>query len=326
MKVLVVTNLYPTAEMPAFGTFVYDQVRALRRAGAEVDVLLMNGKVSRWNYVWAFPRFWRRILIRRYDIIHAHYVLAGLVARAQWGHKLVLTHHGPEALGHPAWQTLMCRFLTPLCDEVIHVSEQIRRALDDEDGWVVPCGVDLDIFAPIPRDDARARLGLPLERRLVLFAGEAVRPEKRFYIVKQAIERVRQILPNADLVLLDGQSHDTVPIYMSACDALVLTSAAEGSPMVVKEAMACNLPVISVRVGDVQEIIGDTMGCALADDDPADIAARLIDVLREPRRTDGRTRIDRYRQDRTAIQILDIYEHAVRSTRRNRRRRLYQSL
>jgi glycosyltransferase involved in cell wall biosynthesis len=311
MKVLVVTNMYPTPEMPSFGTFVRDQVEALRAAGASVDVFFFNGRKSTWNYLWAFPRYWLHLLRHRYDVIHAHYVLAGVVARAQWGHRVVLTHHGPEVLGQPRWQGPVCQLMTPLFDEVIHVTEQVRRRLNDRDGWVIPCGVDLERFAPIPRDEARARLGLPLDKRLVLWAGEHWRPEKRFDLVLQTMDLVKQTLPEAELVLLTKKPHETVPWYMSACDALILTSALEGSPMVIKESMACNLPIVSVHVGDVPEVIGGTPGCALAERDPADIAARLVEVLRQPCRTDGRSRIGHLRHDSIAGRILDVYARAI---------------
>jgi glycosyltransferase involved in cell wall biosynthesis len=319
VKVLVVTNMYPTPEMPAYGTFVHDQVEALRQAGAEVDVFFFNGRKSTWNYLWAFPRYWRLLWGRRYDVIHAHYVLAGVVARAQWGHRVVLTHHGPEVLGQPRWQGPLCKLVTPLFDEVIHVTEEVRRTLRDEDGWVIPCGVDLDRFAPRPRDEARRELGLPLDQRLVLFAGDYWRPEKRFDLVERAMVLVRRELPDAELVLLTNRPHDLVPAYMNACDALVLTSDLEGSPMVIKEAMACNLPIVSVRVGDVPEIIGETPGCALAERDPADIAAQLVQVLREPRRTDGRRRIEHLRHDRIAQRVLEVYARAVQPRRRMNR-------
>lgn len=311
MKVLVVTNMYPTADMPAFGTFVYDQVQALRREGVSVDVFFVNGRVSAWNYLWGFFRFWRSLQGRRYDLIHAHYVLSGVLARAQWGRKIVLTHHGPEVLGYPRWQAWLCKLITPLCDEVIYVSEEIRQRLHDENGWVIPCGVNLDDFVPIPRDEARSRLGLPGEARLVLWAGEYWRPEKCFWLVRESMKLVHDTLPDAALVLLSKKPHDVVPIYMSACDALVLTSVAEGSPMVIKEAMACNLPIVSVRVGDVAEIVGDTRGCAVAERDPRDISAKLIDILREPFRSDGRARIAHLCHDQIAHRILDVYAHAI---------------
>jgi glycosyltransferase involved in cell wall biosynthesis len=125
------------------------------------------------------------------------------------------------------------------------------------------------------------------------------------------MELVKQTLPDAELVLLTKKPHETVPAYMSACDALILTSALEGSPMVVKESMACNLPIVSVHVGDVPEVIGGTPGCRLAERDPADLAAKLVEVLREPRRSDGRSRIGHLRHDSVAKRILDVYARAI---------------
>ena len=315
MKVLVVTNMYPTAEWPAFGTFVHDQVEALRRAGAAVDVFFVNGRASALNYLWGQIRLWLHLRREQYDLIHAHYVLSGVLARAQWGCPVVLTHHGPELLGHPRWQTWLARLVTPLFDQTIYVSEEGRQALGDDDGWVVPCGVDLDAFGPIPREEARARVGLPADRPLVLWAGEYWRPEKRFDLVEAAMEQVKAAMPDAELVLLTKKPHDVVPTYMSACDALLLTSDAEGSPMVVKEAMACNLPVVSVRVGDVPEVIGTTPGCALAERDPADIAAKVVAVLQRRQRTDGRDRMDHLRHDRIAQRLLEVYAAAVQPPR-----------
>jgi glycosyltransferase involved in cell wall biosynthesis len=296
--------------MPAFGTFVLDQVEALRQAGAEVEVFFVNGRVSKWNYLWGLLGLWRHLATNRYDLIHAHYVLSGVLARLQWGHRVVLTHHGPEVLGHPRWQSWLCKLVTPLFDQVVYVSEETRRALRDQDGWVIPCGVKLDDFHPLPREEARSRLGLPADKPLVLWAGEHWRPEKRFDLVEQAMALVKAELPEAELVLLTKKPHEVVPAYMSACDALVLTSAAEGSPMVVKEAMACNLPVVSVRVGDVPEVIGTTPGCALAERDADDVAAKLIAVLRRRQRTNGRARIGHLRHDRIARRLLDVYAAA----------------
>ena len=316
MKVLIVTNMYPTPEMPAFGTLVQDQVEALRELGVEIDLFFFNGRASRWNYLLAFPRYWRQLRRGNYDLVHAHYVLSGLVARAQWGHRLVLTHHGGEVLGQPQWQAPLCRLLTPLCDQTICVTEQMRQHLRDDDGWVIPCGVDFDRFSPAPRAEARTQLGLPQDKPLVLFAGEYWRPEKRFHLVEAAMDQVREQLPDAELVLLTGKPHAVVPAYMSACDALVLTSRVEGSPMVIKEAMASNLPIVSVHVGDVPEIIGETPGCALAAGTPQAIAAALVTILRDPQRSDGHERISRLRHDRIAQRIMAVYERAFQSRKR----------
>jgi teichuronic acid biosynthesis glycosyltransferase TuaC len=324
MNVLVVTNMHPTPAMPAFGTFVQDQVEALRAAGVAVDVFFVNGRESRWNYARAFPRLWRALATKRYDVIHAHYVLAGVLARAQWRYPVVLTHHGAEVLGHPRWQGWLSRVITPLFDEVVYVSEELRRALRDRDGWVIPCGVNFEDFRPESRVAARAALGLPTDGRLVLWAGEPWRPEKQFHLVEQAMAIVRTALPDADLIVLQKKPHAVVPTYMSACDALVLTSAAEGSPMVVKEAMACNLPVVSVPVGDVPDVVAGTEGCALTTWEPSDIAAALVGLLRGRRRTDGRARMDRYRHDHIARRLIEVYQKAAGSRGKPHARQVMQ--
>ncbi len=311
MRVLVVTNMYPSQALPSFGTFVHDQVVALRATGVEVDVLSFNGRESKWKYLSAFPRYWNTLRRNNYDLVHAHYILAGVVARAQWGHKVVLTHHGPEVLGQPAWQGPLCKVMTPLFDEVIHVTEEVRQRLHDKDGWVIPCGVDIDAFNPIDRDDARRKLALPIDKPLVLFAGDYWRPEKRFDLVEQAMAIAQRDLPDAELVLLTGKPHDVVPEYMSACDVLVLTSSLEGSPMVIKEAMACNLPIVSVAVGDVVEVISNTPGCAIVERDPTAIADKLVETLRTPCRTNGRTMIDHLRHDRIAQRVRAVYTRAL---------------
>jgi glycosyltransferase involved in cell wall biosynthesis len=315
MNVLVVTNMYPTAGSPAVGTFVYDQVASLRAAGVHVDVLHMDSRASKWSYVRGLFKLRRALQRRRYDLIHAHYVFSGVIARAQWKVPVVLTHHGCEVLGYPRWQTWLAKMVTPFFDEVVYVTEQMRRALHDDDGWVIPCGIDLDAFQPIPRDEARAALGLPADKPLVLWAGESWRPEKQFWLAEQAMARLKASLPDAALVLLTKQPHEVVPTYMSACDALVLTSMLEGSPMVVKEAMACNLPVVSVRVGDVPEVVDGTDACAIAEPDPDDIAQRLAEALQPARRTDGRLRMRRFSHDRTAAAITPVYEQAVERAR-----------
>src|SRR5262245_56979233 len=128
LRVLSVTNMYPTPTWPAFGTFVLNEVKSLRAAGVSVDVLVMNGRDSKWSYLRGLFRLWHALARRKYDVIHAHYVLTGAVARLQWGTPVVLTHHGCEVLGYPRWQTWLAKAINPLFDEVIYRSEEMRQA------------------------------------------------------------------------------------------------------------------------------------------------------------------------------------------------------
>ncbi|MGE3268396.1 MAG: glycosyltransferase [Chloroflexota bacterium] len=318
LRVLSVTNMYPSPQWPAFGTFVFNEVQSLRAAGVQVDVLMINGRASTANYARGLLEFWRALHRRHYDVVHAHYVLTGFITRLQWGTPVVLTHHGPEVIGFPRWQTWLAKLITPLFDQVIYRTEEMRRALADRNGWVITAGIDLDRFTPIPREEARARLGLPREGPLVLWAGEFWRPEKCFWLAQAAVDQVQAALPGVEMVLLTKKPQEIVPLYMSACDALVLTSSHEGSPNVVKEALACNLPIVSVRVGDVPEMIEDVDGCTLAERDPADIARKLTALLSPPRRSHGRSRVGSLTHERIAERIISVYRSAVAGRRGQR--------
>ena len=148
-----------------------------------------------------------------------------------------------------------------------------------------------------------------------MWAGENWREEKRFQLTQQAVARVQEVLPDVELVLLTGKPHDQVPPYMSACDALIITSAAEGSPMVIKEAMACNLPIVSCDVGDVPDVIGNTPGCYICRNKTAeDVALHLQRALDFGGRTEGRQAVESYSMPAIAGRLMDYYETLLRRT------------
>jgi glycosyltransferase involved in cell wall biosynthesis len=274
----------------------------------------MNGRRSKLNYLRALPELWSQLRRERYDLIHAHYVFSGVVARAQRACPVILTHHGPEVF--MTWEASLSRLTKRWFDAMIVVSEEMRQRLDAPAAHVIPCGIDMQRFQPSDRDEARRRLGLPSDRKLILWAGEQWRPEKRYELVKQAMAQIQARRSDVDLVLLSGKPHDEVPTYMNACDALALTSDAEGSPMVVKEAMACNLPVVATPAGDVREVIGGTEGCYVCSQDTSDIAKKLEQALEFGKRTQGRAAVSNMEIDVISGRILDIYKKTIEAARR----------
>ncbi len=313
MKVLVVTNMYPIPDMPAFGTFVREQVESLRQNGIEADVFFVNGRKNKLNYLWGIFRFWAWLPKRRYDLIHAHYVFSGIIARLQFLYPVILTHHGPEVF--MTWERFPCRYITPLMDRVIVVSSEMKEKLGCKKAVVIPCGIDFELFKPMDKDEARRHLCLPTDRKLILWAGEPFRPEKRFELVKAALGLAQMQDPSVELVPVSGQPLNRVPLYMNACDALLLLSDAEGSPMVIKEAMACNLPIVSVPVGDVPQVIKGIDGCYLCSQDPKDAAQKLLLVLNPPRRSKGRERIANLELGHISRQIVALYEEVLQEKR-----------
>jgi teichuronic acid biosynthesis glycosyltransferase TuaC len=306
MKVLVVTNMYPTAQKPDFGTFVKTQIESERREGVEIDVFFVNGEKSKLNYLWGIFRFWAKLLSQRYDLIHAHYVFSGIIARLQFLYPVVLTHHGSQVF--LSWQARLCRWLTPFMDRAIVVSQEMKERGRLNKVNIIPCGIDLELFKPAPKEQARKKLGLPGDKKLVLFAGEYYKLNKRYDIVQNAVRLLQENDPDVELILVSGKPLNVIPEYMNACDALVLASNSEGSPMVIKEAMACNLPLVAVPVGDVPEVIGGTEGCYLCSQDPEDVAAKLRSALLLGKRTNGREKIKHLEIGVISRRIIALYE------------------
>ena len=309
MKILVVTHMYPTREHPESGIFVQQQVVSLQREGVDVEVLHVDVKKSKWLYLWSFVPLQRQVLTHRYDLVHAHYVFAGVVARSQFRFPVVLTHHGDEAFF--GWQAHLCRLMSRLVDKTIVVTEQIKESIGLESSAVIPCGVDFDMFKPMDKRWAREQAGLPADKKLVLFVGDYTKRLKRFDIVQDAVAQLKARRMDVDLVVAYKQTYEKVPLYMNACDVLVLPSEREGSPQVVKEAMACNLPVVSVDVGEVPDILAGVEGCYVSPRDPTSIAEKLALILERCDRTNGREKTRRFDSSSIARRIVKVYEEAV---------------
>jgi teichuronic acid biosynthesis glycosyltransferase TuaC len=310
MKVLVVTNMYPTPERPSFGIFIQRQVESLREEGVDVDVFFVNGKKNVLNHLWAFPRFWARLLTRRYDLIHSHYLHVNIVARAQFLYPLVITYHSGDS--YIKWQRRLSYLINPFTDSLIAVSEDTKKVGHLKGATVIPSGLDMEKFKPEDQQKARKTLGLPMDNKLVLWVGGISRPEKRADIVQESMALLKKRLPRAELVLVTNKPPSSVPAYMNACDVLFLVSDKEGSPNVIKEAMACNLPIVSTPVGDVPEMIGDTEGCYLCSQDPDDVAQKLELALQWGKRTDGREKIGYMDIRAVSRMIISVYEDLLR--------------
>jgi teichuronic acid biosynthesis glycosyltransferase TuaC len=315
MRVLALTNMYPHEGNPSYGTFVKSQIDLVREYGVEVDVLFINGLQSKWRYLRGVYDLHRCIARKHYDLIHAHYVFCGIIARLQWKLPILLTHHGVEVL--ISYQAGLSKVITPLVDRVIVRSREMQDRLKSNNVSVVPSGIDMTLFRPMPKEVCRRQLGLPPDKRLVLFAG-ALKSVKRIELIRQAMALVQLQESGAELVVATQQPHDRIPVYMNACDTLVLASMAEGSPNVVKEAMACDLPIVSTAVGDVAELVGGVPGCYISESRPEDLAAKLVLALRFGRRTRGRERLLRLGLDSHTIarRILAIYEEMLQAQHR----------
>src|SRR5580704_2056272 len=202
-----------------------------------------------------------------------------------------------------------CRaFRRSFADAVIVVSKGISARIA---GDIIPCGIDLEVFKPIDRTAARMRLGLPLRGKLVLFPFDPLRKIKRYELARAAVDTLSD--PDAQIITVCGKRNEDMPWYYSAADVMVLCSQSEGSPTSVKEALACNIPVVSTDVGDVREIIDGIDGCEICGEDRVSLAQGLKRVLgrQSEKPFEGRSFMQRYDQSRVVAAILKVYERVI---------------
>jgi glycosyltransferase involved in cell wall biosynthesis len=262
VRVLVVHNFMPDADAPQRGRWVRDQVDEMRRRGVEID--LFEFARGRDEYLPATRRLRALLRRERFDLVHAHYGLAGWVARLAGARPLVVTFHGTDVRHHLV--SHLSRRLAWRADLVAGVS---RALFEEEDGRpglppvpgsaVLPCGPDLRRFGPRPRAEARRALGLDPDGRFLFFPANPARPEKRH-------DRAAELAAACDADLLSGGSiePEQMPLWMNAADAVLVTSDYEGFGMAAIEALACDVPVLSTPVGIAPYALGGIDGCLSA--------------------------------------------------------------
>lgn len=298
MDVLQLTN----AESPFFDA----QLSGLRDVGVDCSVRTVGGEPSDRSpaeYVRFYPGVLRES-IAPYDVVHANYGLLGPIALAQIRRPVVLTLWGSDVMGENRLVTSVSRFAARHSDAVVAPSRTLADRLDCS-ATIVPFGVDTDLFRPIPRAEARSEVGWGSDDRIVLFPYDVDRPVKNYDLARRVVDGADV---EADLRTVSGVPYERMPYYMNASDALLVTSTRESGPMVVKEAAACNLPVVSTDVGFVSEVLDGVRNSGIGHTE-ADLADRLTDVLRTDRRSNGRDAVDVLSLAEMGRRLRTLYEY-----------------
>jgi glycosyltransferase involved in cell wall biosynthesis len=321
ISVLVVTVPLPSASDANTMAPLARQIASLRDEGVDVQVFEVEG-AGKVRYFTSIPKLHRAI--RAVDIVHGHFGYCGWLARFQWSKPIVVSFMGDDLLGTPGedgqlgrmsvFMTRVNRYLARLVDAVIVKSAEMARVVAPVEASVVPNGVDLSVFEPMERTTAIERLDWDPEKRYVLFAGDPRNPRKQFSLASAATARASELMgEDLTLVPLSQVPAEQVPFYMSACEAMLMTSYVEGSPNVVKEAMACNLKVVSVEVGDVAELLEGLAGYRVLPRDADALAVGLQEVLGEPDTEDGRRGVIAQGLDLATVgrRVAGIYEQVL---------------
>lgn len=328
MKILAITNMYPSAAFPGQGVFVEEQIKGLRAIGLDVRVLFVN---RRQEGAMAYFRLRNKVreAIAEFgpDAIHVMYggVMADQIVRYHHVCPVVVTFHGSDLLGEnlSGWVRKIISRYGVYCshraaqnaDGVVVVARHLLTALNSQAAAgnvrVIPCGIDLERFKPMDSAACKQRLGWNLRSFHVLFASSNGDPVKRPWLASAAVARMSHSEQPAELHHLTGVPNTEVPVWLNASDVLLLTSLHEGSPTVVKEALACGLPVVSVDVGDVAERIEGIEGCHLAPPEPSELGAKLNLVRQRGRRIDACARIGEFSVLAAAQKLKQLYAEVI---------------
>ncbi len=303
MRALVVTNMYPTPERPPLGSFVRDQVEALRRRG-DVEVELFAFGPGPRALATAARDLRRRFRGRRFDVVHAHFGLTAWPALLAGLGPVVVTLHGNDLfVARSRRATRAALPFTALPAAVSRAfSANVPGAGTRRRVAVLPMGIDLDRFRPIPRADARAHLGLDPHEPCLLFPHDPSRPLKRF-------DRARAAAQGTRLLTLGRIAPEEVPYWINAANAVVVPSQDEGFGLAVIEAIACGVPAFGTPVGIHPVVLSELEGAFCAPWDAESWRAALRAPLSDPDpRIDGRARAELFSADRMAARVVAAWQ------------------
>lgn len=290
-----------------FAPFIIEQANSIASIGHKIEYFGITGK-GFLGYLKSIPSLLKIINNFKPDIIHAHYGLSGLLACLQRRVPVVTTFHGSDI--NEASVLKFSKIAIRLSAFSIFVSQKnVDIARPKKNYELIPCGIDLTDLQLTDKVTAIKKTGLNPNHKHVLFSGSFSNSVKNYPLAKATMELVQE----ADLIELKGYTREQVTLLMCACDAILMTSFTEGSPQVIKEAMACGCPVVSVDVGDVKELSERVDGCYITNREPDDIAAAIKEAISFGK-TRGRDRIISRNLDNNTIahKLVEIYKSLAR--------------
>lgn len=317
MKVLFVSSGNSKA---GISPIVQSQGESLKKASIDLDYFTIKGKGAK-GYLKNILRLRKVLRTNHYDLIHAHYGLCGLLCVLSFiSRPLVLSVMGSDAYGSfdvKGRRIIKSHFgmyltqLAMLFSKYILVKSKnlLKYVLYERKTRIIPNGVNFDIFKPMDKENYKKVLNFPPDKKHILFLANHLDPRKNYKLFYESSNLIKD--QNIEFVNPYPIKHYDFAKYLNACDVFVLTSYNEGSPNVIKEAMACNCPIVSTDVGDVKEVIGNTEGCYITSYDPEDVAEKINKAIAFGKRTSGRNSIQHLESSVIADKIIDVYKKVL---------------
>ncbi len=305
--------------------FAHKEIYRIAVAGYETKIFMLATSFNPAKVWREMVRLKRTARLYRPDVIHAHFgTLTGFVSAfisQITAVPLVVTFRGSDLNPSPSdgklrsvSQKILSHLAAYQAKANICVSCQLKKRL----WWcrwktkVIPSGIDLEYFKPVEKDEARRRLGWGKDERIVLFNAGLSPDVKRLDTAEKSVRVMRELIGDVRLVVLQGNvEHNQVPLYLSGADCLLLTSDYEGSPNIIKEALACNLPIVSVDVGDVRERLEGIIPSRIVARDPETIGIAAAEIVTSAKRSSGREHVRNISAIAVYNKILKVYRLVV---------------
>lgn len=312
MKILHITNNYPTDKNPVFGIFVKEQIESLENNGLKNTVYFINGREKgKFEYIRSIFHLRNFLKDKKYDLIHCHHALSALCLILSGRIRKFKTFVSYQSDPENEQGSYIYKLIKHSFNAVILKNNS--PVVDNQIVFYQPNGVNVDFFKPIDREICINRLSLSRNSKYVLFVSSNFdRKEKRYDKFKQVIQILKDKYDfnNLEELRLINTERSLVPYYFNAASVHLLTSDFEGSPNSVKEAMACNIPVVSTNVGNVEELLRNVNVSYVAKtNEPEELADLVYKVLNETEENNGREQLIKQELDIVSVakKIKAIY-------------------
>jgi teichuronic acid biosynthesis glycosyltransferase TuaC len=317
--------MYVIPSKPEGDKFIFArrQIACMESAGITTRSFFLTSRTSIPAVIAAFCRLRREMKDFQPHIVHAQFGTMNAMACVCAGARpLVVTFRGSDLnpscdiTRFRSWGgRLLSQVAALRAESIICVTAQLKSRLwwRKSRAKVIPNGVDLSMFSPIPKADARGILGWQVAERVVLFNAGTVAETKRLDLAEAAVEKAKLQVGAIRFEVLRGKTPpERVPLYLNASDCLLITSDWEGSPNILKEALACNLPVVAVDVGDAAERLSNVISSHIVERSPEALGRCVAKVLEGNRRSNGRDKIAHLSDQAVTEKIRDIYDQVIR--------------